>query len=54
MRIFPDIVVMAPKDEDELRHMLATAFTHEGPVALRYPRGAGFGVEVEAAAQHRL
>jgi 1-deoxy-D-xylulose-5-phosphate synthase len=39
------MVIMAPKDEDELRHMLKTAVDYErGPVAIRYPRGAGVGV----------
>ena len=47
LRIFPGITVMAPKDEGELRHMLATALTHPGPVALRYPRGAGYGVPLD-------
>jgi 1-deoxy-D-xylulose-5-phosphate synthase len=36
---------MAPKDEDELRHMLYTAVEHPGPVAVRYPRGQGVGVD---------
>jgi 1-deoxy-D-xylulose-5-phosphate synthase len=40
------MVVMAPKDENELRHMLFTAVNHAGPSALRYPRGAGFGVSL--------
>jgi 1-deoxy-D-xylulose-5-phosphate synthase len=44
LRVFPEIVVMAPKDEDELRHMLATALAHGRPAALRYPRGNGYGV----------
>lgn len=44
LRHMPNIVMMAPKDEDELRQMLATAFTVNGPVAIRYPRGAGVGV----------
>jgi 1-deoxy-D-xylulose-5-phosphate synthase len=51
LRMLPRLVLMAPKDEDELRHMLATAFTHEGPIALRYPRGAGFGVELNGPAR---
>lgn len=38
------MVVMAPKDENEMRRMLVTALKHEGPIALRYPRGAGTGV----------
>ncbi|MFO7708977.1 MAG: 1-deoxy-D-xylulose-5-phosphate synthase [Desulfobacterales bacterium] len=41
LRSMPNMVVMAPKDEDELRHMLATALLHDGPIAIRYPRGAG-------------
>jgi 1-deoxy-D-xylulose-5-phosphate synthase len=43
----PGMIVMAPKDENELRHMLYTALTAEGPAALRYPRGNGIGVPVE-------
>ena len=47
LRCLPNMVVMAPKDEDELRHMLATAIAHEsGPIAVRYPRGAGVGVSM--------
>ena len=39
------MVVMAPKDEDELQHMVITAVEYEkGPIALRYPRGTGVGV----------
>jgi 1-deoxy-D-xylulose-5-phosphate synthase len=44
LRCLPNMVVMAPKDEDELRHMLKTAISHDGPIALRYPRGIGVGV----------
>jgi 1-deoxy-D-xylulose-5-phosphate synthase len=44
LRHLPNLVVMAPKDEDELRHMLYTAVEHPGPIALRYPRGQGVGV----------
>jgi len=47
LRTFPNITVMAPKDENELRHMLATALESEGPAALRYPRGNGYGVPLE-------
>jgi len=43
----PGMVVMAPKDENELRHMLYTALTVDGPAALRYPRGNGIGVPLE-------
>lgn len=44
-RPLPHVVVMAPRDEAMLVHMLRTAIDHKGPVALRYPRGAGVGVE---------
>ena len=48
LRSIPNIVSMAPKDEDELQHMLKTALTYEmGPIALRYPRGTGIGVKLE-------
>ena len=43
----PNMVVMAPKDEDECRKMLTTGFLHEGPAAVRYPRGKGPGKTVE-------
>jgi 1-deoxy-D-xylulose-5-phosphate synthase len=45
-RMMPGIKVMAPKDEEELRHMLYTAVYLDGPVALRYPRGKGVGVPI--------
>jgi 1-deoxy-D-xylulose-5-phosphate synthase len=44
LRHLPNLVVMAPKDENELRDMLFTAVDHPGPIALRYPRGKGEGV----------
>ena len=47
LRIIPNMVVMAPKDENELRHMLKTALEYEGPIALRYPRGRAIGVSLE-------
>ncbi len=43
LRCIPNMVVMAPSDEDECRRMLTTAFLHDGPTAVRYPRGAGTG-----------
>ncbi len=43
MRCIPDLVIMAPTDEDECRQMLYTGFTHPGPAAIRYPRGTGTG-----------
>lgn len=49
LRHLPQIAMMAPKDENELRHMLFTALCYnDGPVAIRYPRGMGEGVELEA------
>jgi len=45
LRCIPNITVMAPKDEAELANMLATAIEINGPSAIRYPRGCGFGVE---------
>ncbi|MHB8058074.1 MAG: 1-deoxy-D-xylulose-5-phosphate synthase [Desulfuromonadaceae bacterium] len=47
LRHLPGITVMAPKDENELRHMLKTAVYSGQPVALRYPRGAGYGVALD-------
>jgi 1-deoxy-D-xylulose-5-phosphate synthase len=47
LRSIPHMVLMAPKDENELRHMLFTAINHDGPVAVRYPRGAGQGVPLD-------
>lgn len=46
-RNLPNIVVMAPKDENELQHMLATAIKHPGPTAVRFPRGSGLGVPLD-------
>ena len=48
MRLIPNMKVMAPKDENELRHMLYTAIYMHGPVSLRYPRGKGLGVPLDA------
>ena len=47
LRCVPNMVVMAPADENELRDMLYTAVVHNGPIALRYPRGNGEGVALE-------
>ena len=46
-RILPNMVVMAPKDENELVRMLNTAIAHNGPIAVRYPRGTASGVKME-------
>ncbi|MGE5216670.1 MAG: 1-deoxy-D-xylulose-5-phosphate synthase [Chloroflexota bacterium] len=48
MRSTPNLVIMAPKDENELQHMLKTAVDHPGPISLRYPRGEGWGVDMDA------
>lgn len=45
----PNMVIMAPADEDECRKMLTTAYRHDGPSAVRYPRGSGTGVVPDAA-----
>ncbi|MBP6191237.1 MAG: 1-deoxy-D-xylulose-5-phosphate synthase [Acinetobacter sp.] len=47
MRTVPNLVIMAPKDENECRQMLHTAYLYNGPAAVRYPRGAGLGVEIQ-------
>jgi 1-deoxy-D-xylulose-5-phosphate synthase len=48
MRMLPNMKVMAPRDENELRHMLYTAIYMDGPVSLRYPRGKAQGVPLDA------
>jgi 1-deoxy-D-xylulose-5-phosphate synthase len=47
MRTVPNIVIMAPSDENECRQMLYTAYEHKGPAAVRYPRGTGPGAVIE-------
>lgn len=49
LRCIPNMVVMAPADENECRQMLYTAFQHNGPTAVRYPRGSGTGVKPQKA-----
>ena len=49
MRCIPNMLVMAPADENECRQMLYTGFLHNGPASVRYPRGKGPGVAVETA-----
>ncbi|MBU0730639.1 MAG: 1-deoxy-D-xylulose-5-phosphate synthase [Proteobacteria bacterium] len=48
LRFIPNLVLMAPKDENELQHMLFTAIFCPGPAAIRYPRGSGEGVKLSA------
>lgn len=47
LRSIPNLIVMAPKDENELRHMLKTAVSCGSPVSLRYPRGKGVGAKMD-------
>jgi 1-deoxy-D-xylulose-5-phosphate synthase len=51
LRHLPNLTLMAPKDENEMRDMLYTAVEHSGPVALRYPRGQGVGVAFSSTLQ---
>ena len=44
LRAIPNMLIMAPADEDECRKMLTTGFRHDGPSAVRYPRGSGPGI----------
>ncbi len=50
-RPIPNVVLMAPRDEAMLVHMLHTAVAHDGPAALRYPRGSAEGAEIPATPQ---
>ncbi|BCA55930.1 1-deoxy-D-xylulose-5-phosphate synthase 1 [Nitrospira sp. KM1] len=47
LRHMPNMVIMAPKDENELQHMLKTCVTYDGPASVRYPRGVSLGVEMD-------
>ncbi|OUO56573.1 1-deoxy-D-xylulose-5-phosphate synthase [Candidatus Avelusimicrobium gallicola] len=49
LREVPNLIVAAPADENELQHLLKTALDAKAPFVLRYPRGSGFGVEMDAA-----
>ena len=49
LRCVPNMIVMAPSDENEARQMLYTAYQHKGPAAVRYPRGKGPGAEISQA-----
>ena len=51
LRGYPNIILMSPKDEAELRDMLLTAIEHNAPAAIRYPRGNGYGVDISEAPQ---
>ncbi len=47
LRCIPNIVLMAPKDENELQHMVYTSVRYDGPIAFRFPRGNGYGVKMD-------
>src|SRR4030095_10092202 len=47
LRHMPNMVVMAPKDENELQHMLKTSLEYDGPASVRYPRGVSLGVQMD-------
>ena len=48
IRMIPNFIMMAPKDENELQHMVYTAIKYEkGPISLRYPRGSAYGIEMD-------
>ncbi|HET9598064.1 MAG TPA: 1-deoxy-D-xylulose-5-phosphate synthase, partial [Anaeromyxobacteraceae bacterium] len=47
LRTVPGVLVMAPADENEMRHMLATALAHDGPAFFRFPRGSGLGLPLD-------
>jgi 1-deoxy-D-xylulose-5-phosphate synthase len=47
LRHVPNMVVMAPKDENELQHMIKTCLSYAGPAAVRYPRGVSLGVKMD-------
>jgi 1-deoxy-D-xylulose-5-phosphate synthase len=49
LRSMPNMTIMAPKDESELQAMLKAAVEHNGPIAIRYPRGQGMGIGLEAS-----
>jgi 1-deoxy-D-xylulose-5-phosphate synthase len=49
LRGYPNIILMSPKDESEMRDMMLTAIEYPGPAAIRYPRGNGIGVDISAA-----
>ncbi len=51
LRCLPNMTIMAPKDEQELRDMLLTALSLDAPVAIRYPRGNGYGVKLRPPAR---
>jgi 1-deoxy-D-xylulose-5-phosphate synthase len=51
LRCIPNMVIMAPSDENECRQLLTTGYQHKGPAAVRYPRGTGTGIQIEQSLQ---
>ena len=51
LRCIPNIIIMTPSDENECRQMLYTAYQHDGPTAVRYPRGSGTGASISKEMQ---
>jgi len=49
LRCIPNMLIMAPADENECRQMLTTGFLHAGPASVRYPRGKGPGIKIDNA-----
>jgi 1-deoxy-D-xylulose-5-phosphate synthase len=49
LRCIPNLIIMTPADEQELRQMLSTGYLHQGPAVVRYPRGTGMGVKVSSS-----
>lgn len=54
LRCLPNLVLMTPSNEQECRAMLTTGFEHDGPAAVRYPRGSGIGLETSGQALESL
>ena len=48
MRCIPNMIIAAPSNENECRQLLTSAYQHQGPSAVRYPRGEGIGIEIES------
>ncbi|WP_019502632.1 1-deoxy-D-xylulose-5-phosphate synthase [Pseudanabaena sp. PCC 6802] len=54
LRCIPNMVLMAPKDEAEMQQMMVTGIQHNGPIAMRYPRGNGYGVPMQSGGWEAL
>ena len=53
LRVLPNMVIMAPADENECRMMLSTGYAYKGPAAVRYPRGTGPGAKISEGLETR-